>query len=48
MSKNYEVIVCPTIKELEDTVSEYIRCGYKPTGGIVINKGYVAQAVYKE
>lgn len=47
-SEEYQVVVCYTVKELEKTVSEYIRCGYKPVGGIVINKGYIAQAVYKE
>lgn len=47
-SEEYKVVVCLDIEKLEKTVSEYIRCGYKPVGGIVINKGYIAQAVYKE
>lgn len=52
MSEEYKVVVCYDTKELEKTVSEYIRAGYKPTGGVltttVDGTNFIMQAIYKE
>ncbi|MBP5698103.1 MAG: DUF1737 domain-containing protein [Alphaproteobacteria bacterium] len=48
MTKEYKLIACRTITELEDTVSLYIRRGYKPTGGVTLYEEWMLQAVYKE
>lgn len=51
-SEEYQVVVCYDIKELKKTVSEYIRAGYKPTGGVLTTTvggtNFIMQAVYKE
>lgn len=51
-SEEYKVVICRSIEELEKTVSEYIRAGYKPTGGILTTTvggtNFIMQAVYKE
>lgn len=48
MTKEYEIIACGSIKELEDMVNQYIRSGYKPVGGVAIYLDFLLQAVYKE